>query len=416
MRANKLLPCGSRSWRWALVPLLVGVTLLVSASIRIAGQAPPAGPSIPPRPAGSKPVRLAKPRLAPVPEAQWTDAHRKLVAAWTPDGPPGNDVKTLLNVPELVGGLTPFHSYITRSSSLTPRHRELLILRTAWMLADGYTWSAHAALAKKQGFTNDEVRRIAQGPDARGWAPLEVTLLHLADEVYRNSSVTDATWKALSASYDMYHMLDAVMTVTEFTNLSLLYNSMGVQPDEGAADRLPTDIPYRIGVPDREPRLKTPRIQPLEGRGINIGRTFANYPKLAAARTNSNYVNSVSKLEPRYRELLILRTGWDCQAEYEWAEHIGREGAKGLEPKSIAAGPNAPGWNPIEKLLVTAADELYRDGMVSDPTWAALSKNFDNTMMVNIVMSAAGYRLVSMSLNSLGVQIEPDNNYRFPVF
>jgi hypothetical protein len=35
----------------------------------------------------------------------------------------------------------------------------------------------------------------------------------------------------------------------------------------------------------------------------------------------------VSKLDPHYHELLILRTGWDCQAEYEWAEHIGREGA-----------------------------------------------------------------------------------------
>jgi 4-carboxymuconolactone decarboxylase len=402
-------------WTERLACLLVGIAVLALAAVRIAGQTSLA-PVIPTRPAGSKPVRLTRPRYAPVPESQWTDAHRKLVTAWTPDGPPGNDVKTLLNVPELVNGLTPFHTYITRHSSLLPRHRELLILRTAWILADGYTWSAHAAIAKKQGLTNDEVRRVAQGPDARGWAPFEGTLLHLADELYRNSSVTEATWKALSASYDMYHMMDAVMTVTEFTNLSLLYNSMGIQPDAGAADRLPTDVPYRVVVPDREPPLKTPRIQPLEGRGINISRTFANYPKLAEARTNSNYVNSVSKLDARYRELLILRTGWDCQAEYEWAEHIGREGAKAFDPKRIVAGPGAPGWDSIESLLVTAADELYRDGMVSDATWAGLAKRFDSTMMVNIVMSAAGYRLVSMSLNALGVQIEPTLNLRFPPY
>ena len=395
--------------------LLVGIALLVSTPIPMAGQGRMGGQALPARPGGATPVRLTKPRIPPLPEAQWTDVHRKLVAKWVPDGRAGNDFRTLLNIPELVDGLMPFHNYITHDSGLSPRHREILILRTSWLLGNEYNWGEHAVIAKKLGLTNDEVRRIAQGPDARGWDPFEAMLLRLADQLYRNSSVTEATWKALSASYDMYHLMDAVMTVTEFTMLSEMYNSIGVQRDEGVAERLPTDVPYRVVVPDREPPLKVARVQPLEGRGIAIGRTFANYPKLAEPRGgNSNYVNSKSKLDPRYREMLILRTGWDCQAEYEWAQHIGREGARGLAPQRLAAGPDAPGWDPFEVTLLHAADELYRDAIVSDRTWNALAARFDNTMMINVLITAADYRLVSMSLNTLGVQIEPTNHERFP--
>ena len=402
-------------------PLLlvsVGVALFMVTPIRIAGRAQTARMVVPSPPGGSRPVRLAKPRIPPLPEAQWTDVHSKLVAKYVPDGHAGNDIKTLLNIPELVDGTMPFQNYITRESSLSPRHREILILRTGWLLNNDYVWGEHAAIARNAGLTTDEIRRIAQGPDAKGWDPVEATLLRLADQLFRNSSVTDATWKALSASYDMYHLMDAVMTVTDFTTTSLLYNSMGVQPDREFTDHIPADIPYRVVVPAREAALKVARVQPLEGRGIAIGRTFANYPKLSAPRsTGSNYVNSKSKLDPRYRELLILRTGWDCQAEYEWAQHVGNVGRareKGLDPMKIAWGPTATGWDPFEVVLLNAADELYRDSVISDRTWNKMAARFDNTMLINATITAANYRMVSMALNALGVQIEPENSERFP--
>jgi hypothetical protein len=205
--------------------------------------------------------------------------------------------------------MMPFQNYITRESSLFPRHREILILRTAWLLNNESVWSEHAAIARKAGLTSDELRRIAQGPDAKGWDGFEATLLRLADQMFRNSSVNDATWKALAASYDVYHLMDAVMTVTDVTTVSLMYNSLGVQPDEFVTDRIPTDIAYQVVVPDREPPLEVARVEPGAGTGIAINRTFARYPKLATPRsTGSNYVNQKSKLDPRYREMLILRT------------------------------------------------------------------------------------------------------------
>jgi len=394
-----------------ITPLLSAcVGLLVLASIELGGQV------LPDRPGGARPVQLSKPRISPLPEAQWTEAHKELVARYVAEGPPGNAFKTLLNIPALLNSVVPLQHYITRDSSLSARHREILILRTAWLLNNDYVWSEHAPVARKAGVTSEELRRIAQGPDAKGWEPFETTLLRLADQLFRNSFINDATWKALSATYDMYHLMDAVMTVTDFTTVSLLYNSLGIQPDERATERIPTDIPYRVMVPEREAPLTVARVEPAPGDGIAIGRTFARYPKLAQSRTGSNYVNQGSKLDPRYRELLILRTGWDCQAEYEWAQHVGAVGRgreMGLPIERIAMGPDAPGWDPFDATLLRAADELYRDSFISDGTWNALAARFDNTMMMNAVITAANYRMVSMALNALGVQLDPGDE-KFP--
>jgi 4-carboxymuconolactone decarboxylase len=373
--------------------------------------------AIPDRPGGAQPVSLKKSRVVPLPEAQWNEAQRKMVATFSRDGRADNALKTLLNVPELVEAVMPFTNYLTGESSLSPRHRELLILRAAWLCGNQFLWSRHAPLARSASITTDEIRRIAQGPGAPGWDVFEATLLRMADQLFRNSSVDDATWKALAANYDLYHLMDAVETVNHFTVLSMMYNSLGVQPDEGTTDRLPTGIPYRVPVPDREPPLKAARVEPGPGTGIAVGRTFGRHPKLAEPRSRrANYINRGSPLSPRHREMLILRIGWDCQSEYEWAQHVGNVGRArdyGLDPVRIAQGPDAPGWDPFEAAILRAVDELYRDTGVSDRTWNALAARFDTKMLMSALFTASSYRATSMALNTFGVQLEPGNE-RFP--
>jgi alkylhydroperoxidase family enzyme len=368
-------------------------------------------------PGSRQPRAPATPRIAPLPESQWTDVHRQLVAKYAPDGRVTNGLRTLLNLPPLVDAVMPYTLYLAGESSLTPRHRELLILRGAWLGGNQPIWAFHAPRARTAGLTAAEIRRVAEGPDAAGWDPFEANLLRLVDQLFRNSSVTDATWKALSASYDLEHMMDAVETANHFIVLSMVFNSFGVQPDAGDKDRLPADVPYRLNVPKREPPLAAARVTPLEGTGIAVGRTFARHAKLNQPRgARANFINRVSKLRPRHREMLILRIGWNCQSEYEWAQHVGSVGRArdhGLDPVRIAEGPSAAGWRPFEQAILRAVDELYRDTMVSDKTWAELSKEYDTELMMSAVFTPSSYRATSMSLNTFGVQLEPGNE-RFP--
>ena len=149
--------------------------------------------------------------------------------------------------------------------------------------------------------------------------------------------------------------------VANTASLSLLYNTLGVQPDDApAGDRMPMDIAYRVEVPAREAiTLKAPRAVPLPGPGANNPRTFGLCPKLAEARNGSGYVNQLSMLgktgRARDRELLILRIGWNSQSEYEWSEHVGPVGGArkmGLPIERITIGPDAAGWDPFEAHLL----------------------------------------------------------------
>ena len=365
-------------------------------------------------------TRLGAPRVSPLPESAWTDEQRALVEKYAPDGNPGNSLKTLIRVPALADRFMPLLTYVTNDSTLSPRHRAMLILRTAWLTQNGYLWAAHASRAGESGLTADEVQRLAEGP-GDGWSAFEQVLIGLADELFRNASVTDRTWAGLSRMYDLPNLADAVVTVSEVTASSILFNSLGVQPDEGATALIPSDdVAYRIDVPEREAPLTVPRIDPIEGDGIRVGRTLRQHPDMAAQwSANPSYVlnEERSRMTPHDRELLILRTGWNAQAVYEWAKHVGSVGRArdhGLEPLWIAQGKDARGWDANERALLDAADDMYHDTMISDETWAALSDRYDTHQMMSIAATVARYRKVSMTLNAFGVQPLPDDE-RFPV-
>jgi len=180
------------------------------------------------------------------------------------------------------------------------------------------------------------------------------------------------------------------------------------------------DVAYRVDVPARESPLAVPRIEPLEGDGLRVGRTLRQNARLAEAwYQNPGYVlnEEASRMTPHDRELLILRTGWNAQAVYEWAKHVGSVGRArehGLEPQWIAQGQDAAQWNERERALIDAADDMYRDTMISDETWSTLSEHYDTHQLMSIAATVARYRKVSMTLNAFGVQPLPEDE-RFPV-
>ena len=378
----------------------------------------------------------APPRISPAPESSFTDAHRQIVAAYGHEGKATNDLLAYLHHPVLARNVMPFERYISNDSTLPARHRELLILRTAWVCRSEYVWAHHAAAARKAGLTAGELTRIARGPDAPGWERFEAALLRSADELHVSAFVSDATWSALAAKYDTRQMMDAVFTVAEFTMVSGTVNSAGVQVEAGFTDRLPSGIPSRATTTRDDERLigRSARITPLEppewspevrqwldrsgsGRPVAaIYRTYARHLAMDQPRTLvSEHIRQTSTLSPRTRELLIMRIGLLCRSEYEWAAHAPagrRAGMTDADVQRLIAGPDAPG-NAADTPLLRAVDELYRDDVVSDATWKALAATLDTKQLLDVLTTIGGYRMVSMALNTFGVQLESGAE-RFP--
>ena len=175
-------------------------------------------------------------------------------------------------------------------------------------------------------------------------------------------------------------------------------------------------------------RLTQPRIQPLpesewdeetralleglqrDGQIYNIFATLARHPKLLKRwLVFGNHILAKSTLPEREREIAILRMGWLCRAEYEWGHHvaIGQQAGLSIEDiRRIAIGPDAPGLDQFEAVLLRAVDELHADSFISDATWQALAQRYNTEQLLDLVFTAGQYKLVSMALNSLGVQLE----------
>ena len=121
-------------------------------------------------------------------------------------------------------------------------------------------------------------------------------------------------------------------------------------------------------------------------------------------------LGSTNTVPRRERELVILRTSWDCNADYDWAHHVPSAQRAGLSDEEIlriSKGPSAPGWNRFDALLLQATDELHRDQRISEATWKALAERYNEQQMMDLVFTAGQYTMVSMFLNSAEVQLEP---------
>ena len=151
-------------------------------------------------------------------------------------------------------------------------------------------------------------------------------------------------------------------------------------------------------------------LKPFAERGpvFNIFRTLANHPDLMRRwLVFANHVLGKSTLAVRERELVILRIGWLCQSGYEWGQHVLIARQAGMSDDEIRAaktGPDTPGISELDRLLLQATDELHADAHVSDATWQALSGHLTTQQLMDLVFTVGQYNLVSMALNSFGVQ------------
>jgi alkylhydroperoxidase family enzyme len=122
---------------------------------------------------------------------------------------------------------------VLRKSTLPARERELLILRVGWLCRSGYEWGQHVVIARHCQVADDEIRRVADGPDAPGWSSADRALLRAADELHADSFITDATWQALSEQWSEQQRLDLIFTIGQYHLVSMALNTLGVQLDPG---------------------------------------------------------------------------------------------------------------------------------------------------------------------------------------
>jgi alkylhydroperoxidase family enzyme len=155
-----------------------------------------------------------------------------------PSRPKGlNALGVLAHHPELTTAYHHFNGHILFGTTLTPRQRELLVLRVAHLRDAEYEWAQHAVLAGDAGISEVELQRIRDGGSADGWGPSERALLTAADELVDDARLSEATWATLAAELDVQQLMDVVFTVGAYDLLAMVFRSFDVELDEDLRKR-----------------------------------------------------------------------------------------------------------------------------------------------------------------------------------
>lgn len=157
------------------------------------------------------------------------------------------------------------------------------------------------------------------------------------------------------------------------------------------------------------------RIAPQEGDveglpPLNIFRTLnRNEPLARGFLALGGHLLRGAQIPAREREIVILRVGWRCQSEYEFGQHTAIGLSAGLTEAEVAALADVAegSWTPTDAALIAMVDELCADDLVSDQTWSQLSARWSDEQLLELLVLAGYYRLVSGMLNSAGVALEP---------
>jgi alkylhydroperoxidase family enzyme len=185
-------------------------------------------------------------RVQPLPPRQWPAGMAETLAATLrpenprhplpprdPASPSGlNAMGVLAHHPELTAAFNQLIRHALYFSAITPRQRELLVLRVAHLRGSAYEWAQHVYQAGVVGLEPDEVARVRVGPAAAEWAPLDRALLAAADELVADARIGEQTYETLSDELDTQQLMDVVFTVGAYEVFAMALRTFDVALDD----------------------------------------------------------------------------------------------------------------------------------------------------------------------------------------
>lgn len=185
-------------------------------------------------------MHLTAPRIPPLSVDDFTEEQKAVLGPLMERGPVSgrkevlNIFRTLAHDPNALKAFLAWGTYIlSKKNALPAREREIVILRIGFLCRAGYEWAQHHEIGLNCGLTLEECERIKAGAEAPGWSAADQALLRASDDLHHRQFISDATWADLLAHFSQKQCMDVVFTAGQYTQVSMILNSFGVQLDTG---------------------------------------------------------------------------------------------------------------------------------------------------------------------------------------
>ena len=172
-------------------------------------------------------MKMAK--LQPLEPENWPEALKNILSYLNT---PLNIHNVMAHHPDLMNAWMPFRNHVVSDSTLSPRQRELIILRTAHNCQTGYEWKHHVERGLQAGLDEIEIDRVKQGPDEIAWQANESALLSAADDCHRNFCISEKTLQEIDRHFSAQQQLDITVTVGMYMTLALIIKTWDVPMED----------------------------------------------------------------------------------------------------------------------------------------------------------------------------------------
>jgi alkylhydroperoxidase family enzyme len=166
-------------------------------------------------------------------------------------------------------------------------------------------------------------------------------------------------------------------------------------------------------LPYLDPKDASPEVQKaLAGRPVvlNVQRMTANAQKIFLARSRlSNALFTLTTIDPRLRELAILRTAKDCHSVYEWTQHVPAARHVGVTDQQINAieeWQSASCFSDVERLVLKFTDEVNANVKARRETLEGLKRHLSPGEIIELLIIIGHWRQTASILETTEVELE----------
>lgn len=116
---------------------------------------------------------------------------------------------------------------LTGQAAIDVRSREILILRTGWLLQAPYEFGEHVTKSREANcLTDEEIKRVTLGADQQGWSDYEAALIKATDELIGNAMISDETWQVLEERCSPEVLIEIPLLVGFFSMIGFMQNAL----------------------------------------------------------------------------------------------------------------------------------------------------------------------------------------------
>jgi len=364
----------------------------------------------------------------------------------------------LLRSPEVGDLAAEFGGAMRFRTPLPGNVREVIIIMTGRYWMAQYEWNSHRAAALQNGVSPAIVEAIAAGERPSGMPPEMELAYNLIDELLTTHQVTDTTFRAAKDKYGERGVVDMIGLSGWYGLVSMLLNvdryplPEGVQPGlKPLENPLPivgmgfaTPIPGVVAPSEtksaangKEFIMRGDRFQPLTYEQMTPQQRKMTDIAVAQRGTGGSFNINVRdpdggqllfdmgdrvrfhmSVPDKLKELAIILTARYWGAQFEWLAHRRAAVEAGLSEdkvKAIAEGRRPAGMSADEEAVYNFITELYKTRQASDATFAAVKNVVGERGVVDLIVSAGYYQIVSMLMNAdrlpVGANQQPELKY-----